>query len=219
MAIGIGVVSDLHKFIVKPAAKCASSTIRAEFQKEDYRGYEHRVAHWSAEQMLNYRKFFFLRHPVDRFLSGYFSVYKLRRMKVFRNQEKALAERRRLQFLRVDDTVTTISQFLGHIEERGFFDVHIKPQVLFIEGLKIDMYFRVERLTEGVNRIRRMYDLPPLPAELPQLHRNRDLSKHRPFAYAREDLPVALVHEIERIYRDDLELYERYAESDDGRYG
>lgn len=204
-----GIVSDLHKFIVKPVAKCASSTIRAEFKKEDYQGYEHRVIHWNTEQVDHYKKFFFLRDPVERFLSGYFSVYKLHNLRGKRNRDKGIVEERPLEFLDMDDTVATIFRFLQHIRERGFFNVHVKPQTLFIEGLKIDMYFPVEKLTEGVNRIREMYDLPPYAEELPVHHQNRYTRKRRPFAYTREEVPDALIREIEQIYRADMDLYER----------
>ena len=207
MSNTLGIVSDKFQFIIFMIPKNASSTFRAEFKKEVYHTYEFQHNKWEEKKYTNYKKFVFLRNPIDRFFSGYFEVYSRHRGQISYYRERNMNKEPTLSFLSLNDSVENIYDFLEHIKNRGFFEVHINKQIYFIKNHPIDTYFLVKNSNEGIQYIRKIYGLPPLIEELP-FYRKR-IGKHRPFQYYKEDMPSYIIDSVKEIYAEDILLYNK----------
>ena len=199
------VISEKSKFIVLLIAKNASSTLRHEFRRPEYESRELLVKELNKEQMA-YPIYAFLRDPYDRFLSGYHEVYSRHLGQIAYIKKNNLNDIPSKNFLSQTDDINTIEEFLNHIEERGFFDVHIKTQSDYLGNLTIAEYFNVENLDSGINRIRVKYNLPQHQILL-QKHRKRRRSRKIQFDYKKIDLPFSLLEKIKNTYAEDLRLY------------
>ncbi|MEN0003907.1 MAG: sulfotransferase family 2 domain-containing protein [Bacteroidota bacterium] len=184
--------------------------LRQEFKKDIYQGYEKYTDAWSTIEANQYEKYVFLRNPIDRFFSAYFTVYNRHIGRALYNQRHGIIEDRPHEFLRMEDTVPTIFEFLEHIREYGFFDPHIKPQIWYLKGYEMNAYFSVENAATGVNTIRSKYGLPLLEAALPRIN---PVPRHKAFAHRKEDMPSCLIDEIKQLYADDIALYDEHIQS------
>ena len=200
------VISDKFQFIVLLLPKNASSTIRKQLKKDLFAGHEQSYYNLLPEQ-LDYYKAVFLRDPIDRFLSGYHEVYcrHIGQGQYFKRH--GIDKERTLHFLNPKDDVDSMYEFLDHIENRGFFNVHIYRQVDIIGEVPVDFYFSVEQLQRDFQQLYHLIGAAQSQEPLPFLRKRRVRKDRRNFIYNREELPEDLIQQIKKIYAEDIELY------------
>ena len=207
----LGCVSDRHQFIILLIPKNASSTLRAECQQSALQCKEIISDDWTKEQQEEYKKYVFLRDPMERFLSGYKEVYNRFIGLDQYNAAKGIVTKNPLDFLSLQDTTESVYEFLEHIREQGFFNKHIQKQSDLLSGYTIDQFFLVERIDNGLNQIRQDLGLSPNTTLLPQHRQQRYIAKRKPFVHYQEELPDDLLASIRVLYQADFELYEKTA--------
>lgn len=196
------VASERFGFICLLIAKNASSTLREVFGREDYDSHE---AHYtSLEPQLRARGFTIapLRDPVSRLLSAYQEIS-------LRFELGALSDAGR-KFFRMDDTRERFDTFLAELDDAGW-DPHIRPQVSYLSGVRIDSFIRVERLQEGIEDVFRRLDLPPCPT-LPVRRSRKERSEiegYKRFLVSPNDLDDRARSTIARVYEADFRLYSK----------
>ncbi len=207
----LGCVSDKYQFIILLIPKNASSTLRAECQQSAFQCKEIISDDWTKEQQEKYKKYVFLRDPMERFLSGYKEVYNRFIGLDQYNAAKGIVAKNPLDFLSLHDTTESVYEFLEHIREKGFFNKHIQRQSDLVSGYAIDQFFLVEQIDESLNQIRQGLGLSPNASPRPQHRQQRYLDKRKPYIHYKEELPDDLLASIKALYQADFELYEKIA--------
>jgi len=203
------VVSGKSNILVFLLPKNASSTIRAYLKGGDFDGFEDLYDLLPAKY-LQFKKVAFLRDPVERFLSGYHEVYCRHIGQGQYFLRHGIEKQRTLHFLKMADNIDSIYEFLDHIENFGFFDVHIRKQVDFIRDKQVNHYFSTECLQDDMQKLYAIIgsdqSLPPLPKH----RQRRQKPNKRNYIYRKFELPKDLIDRIEQIYWEDIELYHKH---------
>ena len=196
----LAVVSRRYRCIWLSIAKNASSTLRAELRQERFEPYEDSYRRLDAEVRRTYFTFAFVRHPVTRFLSAY--------QEISMRLEAPGADASRFAFEALPAGLPRLESFLDRAEQ-GLWDQHLKRQVDFLEGVRLDFLGRVETLEADLAAVCARIGADP-PAELPR-RRSRE-ERARVYGYDRhwlreEELPERLADRVRRLYARDLELW------------
>lgn len=194
------VVSDRFRFICLLIAKNATSTLRAEFGRGAYEGYERRYVEIDAAVRDDYFTFAVLREPVSRLLSAYQEIS----MRIEWGASPDTGRR----FQRMEDTPERFATFLEELDDARW-DPHIRRQVEYLSGVRVDAYVRLERFQGGLETVFRHLGMGPCPA-FPKRRSREDrkiVHGYGRFLLSREDLDERALSRIARVYDADLRLY------------
>ena len=195
------VVSERFRFICLLIAKNASSTLRDEFGRDFYGSYEQHYAEIDRSIRDTYFTFAPVRDPVSRLLSAYQEI-SIR----FENGRARYTEH---EFFLMSDTPKRFASFLNALEDTGW-DEHVVPQVRYLEGVRVDLFARVERLQDGIDEMFRRLEMgrsPVLPTSRSRRKR-KEVEGYDRFNISARDLDASILSRIEQIYDADLRLYE-----------
>ena len=153
-----------------------------------------------------YFTFATLREPASRLLSAYHEV------SVRFEHDPTPAPTRR--FFLMGDTPERFKSFLGELDD-GRWDPHLRPQVDYLSGVRVDCFARVETLQQDVEQVFRTLDLgqcPFLPARRSrsEAHEHRGVSRYEVTA---DDLDCEAAGQIAGVYADDVRLYTKVSGS------
>tara|TARA_R110002072_G_scaffold301667_1_gene481924 strand:- start:1703 stop:2371 length:669 start_codon:yes stop_codon:yes gene_type:complete len=128
-------VNHENKIIFFVIPKNASTSIRKSILMSD----SYRTTYSLLQKKVNvgeYTTFTVLREPIERLVSGYYEVIRGNKED---NPYNTVANKK---FINIDNEPERFICFLEEIEESGYFDSHIKPQIYFLsdeDGNEIDI--------------------------------------------------------------------------------
>ena len=198
------IVSDRLQTIVVLLPKNASSTLGKVLSAAPFEGQSMAWHHIDPERRDRYRRWCFLRDPVNRCLSAYQEVS----MRIGRGE----LDGRGYDVWAMGDSLARFERFLELLGRENWhvqWDVHLRQQTELLRDIHIDRFGCVEWLQEDLGQALRSLGLDPLDP-LPVL-RSRDGRRER-FRYHAHDfreqqLEISVIQRIEHLYRDDMRLY------------
>ena len=149
--VPICIISDRFQFICICIAKNASSTVRTEFKKSQYRSYECRYNQIDKEKLENYFIFALLRDPVSRLLSAYQELSMRKDGKPLSKEDKP--------FYSMDDTLDRFHAFLAEVQ-RHKWDPHVMDQHDYVGDKRIDFLGRVETFNKSMRFVFNTLQVP-----------------------------------------------------------
>ncbi len=194
------IVSDRFRFICVLIAKNASSTLEGELLRPEYQSRRVRASELTEEERADYATFAFLRDPVSRLLSGYQEISLRHEMGEGGSNSAAFAE--------MEDDMSRFAAFLDALEA-GYLDNHVRPQVDFLEGMRIDRYGSVECLDADLQQMLAEFDVEttsPLPRRRSREGRRRDYDYAR-FDIEEAQIPADTLDRIRSLYAADFANY------------
>ncbi|MCR9138478.1 MAG: PqqD family peptide modification chaperone [Alphaproteobacteria bacterium] len=193
------VVSDRFEFICLLLPKNASSTLREELRRDIYESREHRYTTISPEIRNRYYTFAALREPISRLLSAYQEVS-------YRFELTSMGQSGR-DFFTMKDTPARFKRFLSELGS-ACWDIHLLPQARLLSGVRVDQFFHVERIQDGMSNVFERLNMgkcPTLPVSRSRGARAEDLG-YRRYMIKPDDLDQSSLSFIERVYEADIRL-------------
>ena len=194
------VISDRYHFICLLIAKNASSTLRTEFRQEIFDSYERLYPAVDPQVRDGYFTFAPMREPVSRLLSAYQEISMRFQMEPHLYPQ--------YKFFPMDDTPERFNAFLDTLGD-SCWDPHVRPQVKYLAGVRVDLFACVERLQEGVEDMFRRLDIkdcPRLPVRRSRQER-KDVHGYGRFILSSDDLDDTALSRIRHVYEADVQLY------------
>jgi len=192
----------VYRFIWILVAKNASSTLRQEFERDQYRTDFELHENLAPQIKRDYFTFVFLRDPVYRALSAYQEVsYRADLNKEYLSNSA---------FVGMPEGLERFESFLDEVRQKPW-DGHVLPQARFVDDARIDYWGSVDNLQNDIEMIFRhlgIRDIPNLPR-----HRSRSerasAGRYKMHFIRPNEITPDLVSKIRRIYHEDEELYNR----------
>jgi hypothetical protein len=177
--------NDRFKICFFGIPKNASTTIRIVFDMNNNIEYTSET----SIKKEGYINFTVIRNPFTRIISSYNEVLKLRV-----DTGEAVSITKSLPFYKISDPQRRFEQFIDDIKN-NLYDIHLKPQSLFIEDADIDVYLRFEHLKMDLKN--------KLNINLPHLSNLNSSSKNKLI------LTGSVKKKIKEMYKEDFELYKK----------
>lgn len=189
---GLSWFYDEHKIIYLGVPKTASTSIRTYLKNTNNCLNLNQI----PEDKIDYKVFTIIREPIQRFVAGV--------LETFRRPDSP----NNLYSLRIVNNIgDMINQYITILENDGFTDPHIAPQVHFITDkngtmFKIDTILLFENLKSEFNDMCEKYNIPP---SLPHKWANSDGRRGRILSHI--DSNENIKNRIIKLYEEDIELY------------
>jgi len=188
-------INNKNKYIFINISKNASTTIHNTLRFDMFSNYD-------AEKYRDYYKFIILRNPINRIISSYLEIIKLRSDGPFNITKNS-------KWFNEPDVTKSFSMFLDFIDN-NFYDSHVLPQINFLKDKNLtindmdcvllheklkDDYLELIKLNKNIETLSHLKNL--------QVGNNHKKKLLKEFVIGNKEIE----QRVSKIYNEDTEIY------------